>query len=45
MFTVGWMAGKIPRVSRTFIMVFIDLRTVYDNFNRRRLYENWLNKV
>jgi hypothetical protein len=33
------MAGKIPRVSRTFIVVFIDLRTASDNINRRRLYE------
>jgi hypothetical protein len=33
------MAGKISRVSRTFIVVFIDLRTAYDNINRRRLYE------
>jgi len=32
------MAGKISRVSKTFIMVFIDLRTAYDNINRRRLY-------
>jgi hypothetical protein len=32
------MAGKISRVSRTFIAVFIDLRTACDNINRRRLY-------
>jgi hypothetical protein len=36
---VGWVAGKISRVSRTFIMMFIDLRTAFDNINRRRVYE------
>lgn len=30
---------EISRVSRNFVMGFIDLRTAYDNINRRRLYE------